>query len=71
MPSERRADRDADLSVDLGTPRDRLRAWAELLRVSALFSVPGDALAGAAAVGRRPGRGTASAIGASLCTVGS
>ncbi|WP_282685423.1 MULTISPECIES: SCO3242 family prenyltransferase [unclassified Streptomyces] len=50
-----------------GTPRERLRAWAELLRVSALFSVPGDALAGAAAVCRRPGRGTASAIGASLC----
>ncbi|MFJ3994944.1 SCO3242 family prenyltransferase [Streptomyces parvus] len=67
VPSERRADRDADLSVDRGTPRERLRAWAELLRVSALFSVPGDALAGAAAVGRRPGRGTAPAIGASLC----
>ncbi|MFF0506507.1 SCO3242 family prenyltransferase [Streptomyces fimicarius] len=50
-----------------GAPRPRLRAWAELLRVSALFSVPGDALAGAAAVGRRPGRGTALAIGASLC----
>ncbi|WP_354598462.1 UbiA family prenyltransferase [Streptomyces sp. JL1001] len=50
-----------------GTPRERLRAWVELLRVSALFSVPGDALAGAAAVGRRPGRGSASAIGASLC----
>ncbi|MFE9699786.1 SCO3242 family prenyltransferase [Streptomyces sp. NPDC006270] len=49
------------------TPRERLRAWAELLRVSALFSVPGDALAGAAAVGRRPGRGTALAMGASLC----
>jgi 4-hydroxybenzoate polyprenyltransferase len=29
--------------------------------------VPGDALAGAAAVGRRPGRGTALAMGASLC----
>ncbi|WP_432006686.1 SCO3242 family prenyltransferase [Streptomyces parvus] len=67
VPSERRADRDADLSVDRGSPRERLRAWAELLRVSALFSVPGDALAGAAAVGRRPGRGTALAIGASLC----
>ncbi|OSC70343.1 prenyltransferase [Streptomyces sp. BF-3] len=53
--------------ADRGTPRERLRAWAELLRVSALFSVPGDALAGAAAVGRRPGRGTALAIGASLC----
>ncbi|MFF8745274.1 SCO3242 family prenyltransferase [Streptomyces californicus] len=50
-----------------GTPRERLRAWAELLRVSALFSVPGDALAGAAAVGRRPGRGTVLAAGASLC----
>ncbi|MFJ2022531.1 SCO3242 family prenyltransferase [Streptomyces sp. NPDC087897] len=50
-----------------GTGRERLRAWAELLRVSALFSVPGDALAGAAAVGRRPGRSTALAIAASLC----
>ncbi|MET8879637.1 SCO3242 family prenyltransferase [Streptomyces rubiginosohelvolus] len=53
--------------VGPGAPRQRLRAWAELLRVSALFSVPGDALAGAAAVGRRPGRGTALAVGASLC----
>ncbi|MFJ4717531.1 SCO3242 family prenyltransferase, partial [Streptomyces sp. NPDC088785] len=33
----------------------------------ALFTVPGDALAGAAAVGARPGRGTALAVGASLC----
>ncbi|WP_179892397.1 UbiA family prenyltransferase, partial [Streptomyces sp. rh34] len=56
-----------DAGPDRGAPRDRLRAWAELLRVSALFSVPGDALAGAAAVGRRPGRGTALAMGASLC----
>ncbi|WP_406457045.1 UbiA family prenyltransferase [Streptomyces sp. NBC_00876] len=44
-----------------------VRAWAELLRVSALFTVPGDALAGAAAVGRRPDRSTALAVGASLC----
>lgn len=44
-----------------------MRAWTELFRVSAVFSVPGDALAGAAAVGRTPGRGTALAIGASLC----
>ncbi|MFI6725770.1 SCO3242 family prenyltransferase [Streptomyces atratus] len=44
-----------------------VRAWAELLRVSALFTVPGDALAGAAATGRRPDRGTALAVGASLC----
>ncbi|MFF3784797.1 SCO3242 family prenyltransferase [Streptomyces sp. NPDC001933] len=43
------------------------RAWAELLRVSALFTVPGDALAGAAAIGRRPDRGTVLAVGASLC----
>ncbi|MFJ2650031.1 SCO3242 family prenyltransferase [Streptomyces sp. NPDC087420] len=45
----------------------KVRAWAELLRVSALFTVPGDALAGAAALGVRPGRGTALAVGASLC----
>lgn len=44
-----------------------VRAWAELLRVSALLTVPGDALAGAAAVGRRPNRSTALAVGASLC----
>ncbi|MFF8502874.1 SCO3242 family prenyltransferase [Streptomyces anulatus] len=62
-----RPDAASDRGADRGAPRQRLRAWAELLRVSALFSVPGDALAGAAAVGRRPGRGTALAIGASLC----
>ncbi|MGV9312377.1 SCO3242 family prenyltransferase [Streptomyces sp. NPDC003691] len=44
-----------------------MRAWAELLRVSAALSVPGDALAGAAARGRRPGRGTLLAAGASVC----
>ncbi|MER5984533.1 SCO3242 family prenyltransferase [Streptomyces sp. NPDC001787] len=48
-------------------PGGRARAWAELLRVSALFTVPGDALAGTAAAGLRPGRGTALAVGASLC----
>jgi hypothetical protein len=46
----------------LGTGRD----WAELLRVSALFTVPGDALAGAAAAGLRPNRRTLLAIAASL-----
>ncbi|MER7198998.1 prenyltransferase [Streptomyces sp. CB01635] len=46
---------------------EHLRAWAELLRLPALFTVPGDALAGAAAVGSRPGRGTFLAIGSSLC----
>ncbi|MFF9342881.1 SCO3242 family prenyltransferase [Streptomyces sp. NPDC014773] len=44
-----------------------MRDWAELLRVSALFTVPGDALAGGAATGLRANRGTAYAIGASLC----
>ncbi|MEV0961422.1 SCO3242 family prenyltransferase [Streptomyces sp. NPDC049910] len=45
----------------------RLTAWAELLRVSALFTVPGDALAGAAAAGARPHRRILLAIGTSLC----
>ncbi|PKR43055.1 SCO3242 family prenyltransferase [Streptomyces sp. EAG2] len=49
------------------TPGGRLAAWAELLRVSAAFSVPGDALAGAAASGARPGRRTLLAAGSSLC----
>lgn len=43
------------------------RDWAELLRVSALCSVPGDALAGAAAAGRRPDSATLRAAAASLC----
>ncbi|MFG2732989.1 UbiA family prenyltransferase [Streptomyces canus] len=47
--------------------RARLRDRAELLCVSALFTVPGDALAGAAATGLRPDRGMAYAVGASLC----
>ncbi|MCX4696897.1 SCO3242 family prenyltransferase [Streptomyces sp. NBC_01408] len=44
-----------------------MRAWAELLRVPAVFTVPGDALAGAAAAGVRPGRRSVLAVGASLC----
>lgn len=47
--------------------RERARAWAELLRVSAVFSVPGDAFAGAAASGHRPHRGTVLAAASSLC----
>ncbi|MFF9909797.1 SCO3242 family prenyltransferase [Streptomyces sp. NPDC013457] len=47
--------------------RGRVAAWAELLRVSALATVPGDALAGAAAAGLRPDRSTLLAIGSSLC----
>ncbi|MFF1374868.1 SCO3242 family prenyltransferase [Streptomyces sp. NPDC058308] len=43
------------------------RAWAELLRVPALFTVPGDALAGAAVTSLRPNRRTLLAIGSSLC----
>lgn len=42
-------------------------AWAELLRVSALFTVPGDAIAGAAAAGHRPNRRTVLAAASSLC----
>ncbi|MEU9568769.1 SCO3242 family prenyltransferase [Streptomyces massasporeus] len=45
----------------------RGRAWAELLRLPALFSVPGDALAGAAATGAAPNSRTLLAIGSSLC----
>lgn len=47
--------------------RERARAWAELLRVSAVFSVPGDAFAGAAATGHRAHRGTVLAAASSLC----
>ncbi|MFF5476422.1 SCO3242 family prenyltransferase [Streptomyces sp. NPDC012935] len=43
------------------------RAWAELLRLPALFTVPGDALSGAVATGGRPNRRTLLAIGSSLC----
>ncbi|MFD7300774.1 SCO3242 family prenyltransferase [Streptomyces pharetrae] len=50
-----------------GPSRRRLRAWAELLRLPALFTVPGDTLAGAAAAGARPGPRTLLAIGSSLC----
>ncbi|GAA3996715.1 UbiA family prenyltransferase [Streptomyces marokkonensis] len=46
------------------------RDWAELLRVSALFTTPGDALAGAAASGLRPGSRTLLAAGASACLYG-
>ncbi|MDT0613191.1 UbiA family prenyltransferase [Streptomyces sp. DSM 40712] len=51
--------------------RARLRAgagaWAELLRLPALFTVPGDVLAGAAATGLRAGPRTLLAIGSSVC----
>ncbi|MFE9252621.1 SCO3242 family prenyltransferase [Streptomyces sp. NPDC007088] len=50
----------------MNAPRARLSAWAELLRVSALFTVPGDALAGAATAGGAT-RATALAAGCSLC----
>ncbi|MFE7270411.1 SCO3242 family prenyltransferase [Streptomyces sp. NPDC057623] len=43
------------------------RAWAELLRLPALFTVPGDALSGAVAAGARPNPRTLLAIGSSLC----
>ncbi|MFC3574162.1 SCO3242 family prenyltransferase [Streptomyces yaanensis] len=47
--------------------RNSLAAWAELLRLPALFTVPGDALAGAAAVSAHPDLRTVLAIGSSLC----
>ncbi|MEU6122479.1 SCO3242 family prenyltransferase [Streptomyces sp. NPDC047123] len=47
----------------MSNPRD----WAELLRVSALFTVPGDVLTGAAASGLLLSHRTALAAGASLC----
>ncbi|MFJ7420750.1 SCO3242 family prenyltransferase [Streptomyces uncialis] len=62
-------------TVDVPAPAPRSPAsrtgsradWAELLRLPALFTVPGDALAGASTVAARPGRRTLLAIGASLC----
>ncbi|MFG3269544.1 SCO3242 family prenyltransferase [Streptomyces luteogriseus] len=45
----------------------RGHAWAELLRLPALFSVPGDALAGTAATGASPNSRTLLAIASSLC----
>ncbi|MEU6094987.1 SCO3242 family prenyltransferase [Streptomyces sp. NPDC047079] len=50
-----------------GRRGSQARAWAELLRLPALFTVPGDALAGAAAVSARPGPRTLLAVGSSLC----
>lgn len=47
--------------------RARARAWAELLRLPALFTVPGDVLAGAAATSARVNSRTLLAIGSSLC----
>jgi hypothetical protein len=47
-------------------PNRRL-AWAELLRLPALFTIPGDALAGAAATAAAPNTRTLLAIGSSLC----
>ncbi|MGW0335040.1 SCO3242 family prenyltransferase [Streptomyces sp. NPDC003011] len=46
---------------------DRVRAWAELLRLPALFTVPGDALAGAAATAAHANPRTLLAICSSLC----
>ncbi|MCX4766257.1 UbiA family prenyltransferase [Streptomyces sp. NBC_01275] len=49
------------------TGKARLHDWAELLRLPALFTVPGDALAGAAALTAHPDHRTLLAIGSSLC----
>ncbi|MEW2219542.1 SCO3242 family prenyltransferase [Streptomyces sp. NPDC006990] len=45
----------------------RAADWAQLLRISAVSTVPGDAVVGAVAGGSGPGRGTVLAAGASLC----
>ncbi|WP_149550943.1 SCO3242 family prenyltransferase [Streptomyces marokkonensis] len=67
-PGRLRATRDATVpDAGAASRRDRVGAWAELLRLPALFTVPGDALAGAAATGARPGPRTLLAIGSSLC----
>jgi 4-hydroxybenzoate polyprenyltransferase len=58
---------DATHAQAAARPPGRARAWAELLRLPALFTVPGDALAGAAAAGARPGARTLLAICSSLC----
>ncbi|GGL80324.1 hypothetical protein GCM10010129_24940 [Streptomyces fumigatiscleroticus] len=75
--ADQRADRHADRYADQHAERHADRhaerpprgaAWAELLRLPALFTVPGDVLAGAAAAGAHaPGRATLLAIGSSLC----
>ncbi|GGQ96711.1 hypothetical protein GCM10010251_09420 [Streptomyces aurantiogriseus] len=48
-------------------PCPRAWAWAELLRLPALFTVPGDALAGAAALTAHPNHRTLLAVASSLC----
>ncbi|MFJ3669266.1 SCO3242 family prenyltransferase [Streptomyces sp. NPDC090106] len=53
--------------VAAGARGAELGAWVELLRLPALFTVPGDVLAGAAATGLRPTPRTVCAIGSSLC----
>ncbi|MCX4458212.1 UbiA family prenyltransferase [Streptomyces sp. NBC_01340] len=69
-PHSRRPDRPAttnptpNRSPRASTPA---RAWAELLRLPALFTVPGDVLAGAATTGARPDSRTLLAIASSLC----
>ncbi|MFF8641389.1 SCO3242 family prenyltransferase [Streptomyces sp. NPDC015345] len=54
-------------SADGSVARSAARDWAELFRLPALFTVPGDALAGAAATGMRPNRRTLLALTSSLC----
>ncbi|WP_246532225.1 SCO3242 family prenyltransferase, partial [Streptomyces albogriseolus] len=64
------ADRDttsAPPTADGPVTPDRAAAWAELVRLPALFTVPGDTLAGVAAAGGRPGPRTLLPIGSSLC----
>ena len=65
-PGKRRGAGDGTTTRPAGW-RGTAAAWAQLLRLPALCTVPGDALAGAASSGRAPNRGTALAVGSSLC----
>uniref|UniRef100_UPI001CE2744A UbiA family prenyltransferase n=1 Tax=Streptomyces werraensis TaxID=68284 RepID=UPI001CE2744A len=57
----------APSSADDPVTPNRAAAWAELVRLPALFTVPGDTLAGVAAAGGRPGPRALLPIGSSLC----
>nr|WP_063741218.1 UbiA family prenyltransferase [Streptomyces sp. 351MFTsu5.1] len=66
-PTSPRTGRQKRIRTGRVSVRVRARAWAELLRLPALFTVPGDALAGTAAVSARPTPRTLLAVASSLC----
>ncbi|MFD8912570.1 SCO3242 family prenyltransferase [Streptomyces sp. NPDC059575] len=71
VPGAAPADEDRPAVPESPQPRQgtgsRFAAWAELLRLPALFTVPGDLLAGSATAPGRPGTRVLWAIGSSLC----